>query len=146
MHAAGPRPTVKMNPERLLGCMRFQTLEDLRKIAQLLAESDFDRVDCRWEPSGTLFVLKTARPPAQPLKGAGLFRKSRRDWIQCRLTFSGVKEVSIWEEYSVKPAGDGLLEVEPAGAGFHIHLSSAHGLRVDLRSDHLEGSLEDGVE
>ena len=142
--------------------MRFRNLEELKKIGEILAESDFDRANCSWEPAlpgspaeqavGALFILETSRPPTEPLKGAGLFRKNRQDWIPCRLTFLGVKGVSIWEEYDAKPPLAGLLEVEScpdpieeaSGSDFEIHLRSAHGLRVDLLVGRLEGALEEG--
>lgn len=123
--------------------MRFQSVDELKKIGEILAESDFDRANCCWDSPGPVFILETARPPAETLKAAGLFRKNRQDWIPCRLTISGVKGISIWEEYDAKPPLGGLLEVEPSGPDFEIHLRSAHGLRVDLLVGRLEGSLED---
>ncbi|MBI3615531.1 MAG: hypothetical protein HY211_03325 [Candidatus Omnitrophica bacterium] len=122
--------------------MEFQNLEQLKKVGEILAESDFDRANCCWEP-GPVFILETARPPADSLKGAGLFRKTRQDWVPCRLTISHVKGISIWEEYDAKPPLGGLLGVEPSGTDFEIHLRSAHGLRVDLLVGRLEGALED---
>ena len=129
---------------RIAQAMRFENLEQLKKVAELLVESDFDQANFSGEPPGPVFILETARPPSEPLQGAGLFRKSRQDWVPCRLKISHVTGISIWEEYDVKPPLGGLLDGEPEGAGFRLHLRSAHGLRVDLLVDRLEGTLEDG--
>ncbi len=123
--------------------MEFRNLDELRRIAGMLTESDFEKAGCRWEASGNQFTLETSRPPTEPLKGGGLFRKRESDWLPCRLVIQGVKGISLWEEYDVKPPLAGLLEAGPAGPGFRIHLRSAHGLRVDLELDRLEGHLFD---
>ena len=123
--------------------MVFSTLEEAAKVADLLAESDFEKADCRWESSGSLFRLETARPDAGTLRGGGLFRKGKSDWIRCRLTIRHVQVVSLWEEYDVKPPLSRLIQVEPAEAGFIIRFSSTHGLRVELSVNRLDGVLEE---
>ncbi len=123
--------------------MHFENLDGIKKVSQLLAESDFERADCRWDGEGMIFVLETTRPIEEKLKGAGLFRKPRPHWVKCRLEIHQVRRLSIWEEYDVKPPIEALLQVEPSGSGFLLHLRSAHGLRVDLTVDRLDGLLED---
>lgn len=122
--------------------MQFQTPEDLRKLSELLGESDFDRADCSW---GGVFVLQTSRPAEGASQPAGLLRKARAEWIPCRLTFRNVREVSIWEEYDSKPAEGRFLQVTEASAGAEVLLSSTHGLRVRLVLSRLEGTLEDAA-
>ncbi len=123
--------------------MRFQSLEEFEKLGLLLAEADFEQADCRWETNGASFVLETARPASEALKGAGLFRKPRPNWIKCRLVIRQVRKLSLWEEYDAKPPFHTLLKAEPAEGGFKIRLASAHGLRVDLTVDRLDGVLEE---
>lgn len=121
--------------------MQFQTAEELQKIAELLKESDFDRAEVEWSPEGGVFNLRTSRPPAEP-KAAGLFRKQRKEWMPCRLTFQNVRSVSIWEEYDAPPPA-GLIQIEEFHDGFRALLSSPHSLRMELTIGRLKGSLED---
>ena len=123
--------------------MKFQSLEELKKVGELLGEADFERADCQWESAGAVFKLETARPIAGVLPGAGLFRKPRPNWVKCRLVVRQVKVLSLWEEYDVKPPLAGLLIAESIPGGFRIQLASAHGLRVSLTVDRLDGALED---
>ena len=123
--------------------MRFQSGGELEAIAERLAEADFEKADCRWDPTGAVFLLETSRPSTKDLKGAGLFRKPGLEWVKCRLTIRRVRALSIWEEYDVKPPLGRLLQLEKTSPSFRIRLFSAHGLRVDLTVDRLEGDLED---
>lgn len=141
--------------------MKFETLEELQRISELLAEGDFERADIQWDPSGAVFTLKTSRPRTERLKGGGLFRKPQVTWTDCRLVIRHVRGVSLWEEFDAKPPLGRFLELEqsqelsatksstdkPADglvAGlFKIRLGSAHGLRVELSVKPLEGVLEE---
>ncbi len=123
--------------------MQFQTIDELKRIAELLAESDFERGEIRWSPEGGSFVLETARPPADPLQAGGLFRRSRTGWIPCRLTVQNVRGISIQEEVDVRPPEGGLLQIEPAGEGARIHLRSSHALRITLDVSRVSGDLQD---
>lgn len=125
--------------------MQFQTVDELKRIAGLLAESDFERGDFRWSPEGGCFVLETTRPPADRLQGGGLFRRSRTGWIPCRLTVQNVRGISILEEMDVRPPEGGLLQIEMAGEGARIHLASSHALRITLTVSRLCGDLQDAA-
>lgn len=123
--------------------MQFQTIDELKKIAGLLAESDFERGDFQWAPEGGTFVLQTARPPADKLRAGGLFRRGRSDWIPCRLMVRNVRGISIREEVDVRPPEGGALQIEPAGEGVRILLTSSHALRITLTVSRLCGDLQD---
>ena len=129
--------------------MRFQTLEDLKRISELLTQADFERADCRWEASGAFFSAEISRPLSERLKAGGLavglIRKPQSEWAKSRLTIRRVKQISLWEEYGALPAGEGLLMVESQASAlaWKLTLASAHGLRVTLLVDQLEGELED---
>ena len=122
--------------------MKFETLEELQKIGELLAEGDFERADIQWDPSGAVFTLKTSRPRTERLKGGGLFRKPQVTWTECRLVIRHVRGVRLWEEFDAKPPLGRLLELEQSQELFKIRLGSAHGLRVELSVEPLEGVLE----
>ncbi len=121
----------------------FDSLETLEKIAGLLAEADFDRAGCRWDLGAAVFALEVTRPAAGSFKKGGLFRKPDSNGVRSRLVIRQVREVSIQEEYDSRALDEGLLDVERAGVDFRIRLRSAHGLRIDLSMDRLEGVLED---
>jgi hypothetical protein len=121
--------------------MKFQSEEDLQRIAADLAEADFERADCSWEENG-LFTLESSRPASKGKPG-GLFRKEAAKWVRCQLTVRHVTRLSISEEFDVKPPLGPLLELSKMTGGFSIHLRSAHGLRITLQVSKLSGELND---
>lgn len=126
--------------------MRFQTLEQLAAVIDLLRGSELEEFHLEpAAPQQASVRLLTSRPPEKSAASGGLLRGGVLDWVPCCLKIHAVRQVIVREMPDSRPESKGLLrwEENPDGAGGVIHLVSAQGLRVEIWVERIDGILED---
>ena len=123
--------------------MQFQTAEQFESVVRLLQDSELE--EFHLEPGtsfGHLARLITSRPPERAPQ-SGLVGATPLEWVPCCLRIRAVRQVIVREMPDSRPEWKGLLRWEQETDSGVIHVASAHGLRVEIWVERLEGSLDD---